>query len=172
MQNFTWSNFGILVKVSKSPTMILIENEQGQVLRMSLSKYQGSAIEVYQKAQQLIGNAVTVRTSQNTANWSTTEWFSDLKKESNLSAPVAIIDKTTCLSCDGEGFYFFAGGTKRNSCSNCEGTGIRPEFREPKERTVKLSDKKKFSVKPLNDYSNSYVDGDLGYINTKYWNGN
>lgn len=174
MQNFIWTSFGILSKVSKSSSMVLIENEQGQVLKMSLSKYQESAIEVYQNAQKLVGKVVTVRTSQNTGNWSTSEWFSDLKlehtlQESNLNESMTIKDKTKCLSCDGKGFYLFAGGSKKNTCSNCKGTGIRPEFREKKENAFKSDHKEAISVK---DYSNSYVEGDLGYINTKYWNGN
>lgn len=180
MTNFVWTSFGTLVNVSKSPTMVLIENVQGQVLKMSLSKYQESAIEVYQKAQQLVGKAVTVRTSQNTGDWSTSEWFSDLKLEQeNMTHQLGdlkkVTDKNKCLSCQGKGFYLYAGGKRKNTCSNCDGTGIRKEFRVKRDKPFNAGEERgqiDRESRSLTDYSKSYVDGDLGYINTKFWNGN
>jgi hypothetical protein len=45
---------------------------------MSLIKYQESAEVVYSKAQNLVGREVSISTSQNTSDWSTSEWFSDI----------------------------------------------------------------------------------------------
>lgn len=176
MTKYIWTNFGKLTRISKTSSLVLIENDNGQVLKMSLNKYRESAISVFEKAQQFQNKQIVVRTSQITGNWSTSEWFSDLKlgddfKQSNTNnEPLKIEAKARCLNCDGKGFYLFAGGSKRNQCSNCEGTGIRPEFREKKSMTTsppEINNTSQF----LSDHSNSYVQGDLGHINTKYWNG-
>ena len=248
MNNFVWTNFGRLISVSKSSSMVLIENDLGKVLKMSLNRYKDSAISVYQKAEQLINKTVIVRTSQNTSNWDSAEWFSDLKAEqeikkssnvgdfvgdedeipqknrcfnwegkgyylydgdkknicsncngSGIKAEVrakkqaqethqkqknkntfidnkadGIPPKNRCLSCTGKGFYLYGGG-KRNICTNCEGTGIRTEVRMKDKVHVfqggNLQENNNSTTYPT-DYSNSFVDFDLGRINTKFWNGN
>ena len=77
--NFVWNDFGRLKKVDSDNSMIYITNSEGEVLKMSKRKYKESALGVNNKAENLIGQSVQVRTSQNTANWSSTEWFSDIK---------------------------------------------------------------------------------------------
>lgn len=185
MGNFVWNNFGKLVKVTLSPSLVLIENECGKVLKMSLNRYKESAQQVYQNALKLKGQMVTVRTSQNTGNWDSAEWFSDLKLDSVMQGPNSdsniaenqvdkIAQKDRCLSCEGKGFYLYAGGSKTNSCSNCAGTGIRAEARKKKEIPFNSKDSTQINHRPTissRDYSNSYVQGDLGGINTKFWNG-
>jgi hypothetical protein len=76
---FVWNEFGTLKDVRKSPSLVIIENEQGDILKMSIKKYKESALKVYEKSKPLIGKSVIVRTSQNTADWSTQEWFSEIK---------------------------------------------------------------------------------------------
>jgi hypothetical protein len=46
---------------------------------MSIKKYKQMANAVMAKAKILKGQAIQVRTSKNTANWSSLEWFSDVK---------------------------------------------------------------------------------------------
>ncbi len=79
MNNYKWNNFGTLTSVSKSGNMVLIKNSDNKVLKMSLTKYKNTAIAVYEKAQTMVGKSVTVRTSQNTNNWDTNKWFSEIK---------------------------------------------------------------------------------------------
>jgi len=83
--------------------------------------------------------------------------------------------KDKCLSCEGKGFYLYAEGKHRNTCSHCEGSGIRAEVRLGTYESVGLkpvSTSKYDSPTRETDYSDSYVQGDLGRINTEYWNGN
>jgi predicted transcriptional regulator len=61
--------------------MIYIVNSQGLKLKMSVAKYKATAKRVKQQAKSLIGSNVRVRTSKNTANWSSAEWFSDILSE-------------------------------------------------------------------------------------------
>tara|TARA_R110001592_G_C13144162_1_gene747576 strand:- start:1129 stop:1977 length:849 start_codon:yes stop_codon:yes gene_type:complete len=35
--------------------------------------------------------------------------------------------RDACLSCEGKGFYLYAGGSKSNRCTICSGSGVRPE---------------------------------------------
>lgn len=78
MNKFVWNEFGILASVRKNEAMVFIENSNGVVRKMSVKKYKESALEVYEKAHSMIGQAVTIRTSQNTSNWDTQEWFSEI----------------------------------------------------------------------------------------------
>lgn len=75
---FAINDFGTLKNVTKNDRVVEITNTNNQSLVMSRSKYQESADRVYTKAQSLIGKEVRVQTSQNSANWSTSEWFSDI----------------------------------------------------------------------------------------------
>ncbi|MDN3716537.1 hypothetical protein [Vibrio breoganii] len=79
MNNFVWNNFGILKSVTKSGTMVLIKNNSRDTRKMSINKYKESALEVYEKAQTMIDKPVMLRTSQNTNNWDSNEWFSEIE---------------------------------------------------------------------------------------------
>lgn len=72
------NDFGTLSKVSKDYSFVWITNTNGDKRKMSISKYKESAEAVYNKAQALVGKEVSVLTSQNTSDWSTSEWFSDI----------------------------------------------------------------------------------------------
>jgi hypothetical protein len=75
---FVWNSFGVLDKVSKDSSYVYIQNVVGNSLKMSMGTYKESALNVYEKALNLTGQNVEVRTSQNTSNWSTHVWFSDI----------------------------------------------------------------------------------------------
>lgn len=75
---FVINDFGTLKDVTINDQVIEITNTSNQRLVMSRIKYKDSADRVYSKAQNLIGKDVKVQTSQNTANWSASEWFSDI----------------------------------------------------------------------------------------------
>jgi len=75
---FVRNDFGKLSSVRKDYSFVWITNTDGQSRKMSLSKYKESADAVYSKAQTLIGKEVSILTSQNTSDWSTSEWFSDI----------------------------------------------------------------------------------------------
>lgn len=75
---FVWNNFGTLSKVEKTTSYIIITNHKGYERKMSRHKYQESAEWVYKASLELIGKEVEIRTSQNTSDWSTSEWFSDI----------------------------------------------------------------------------------------------
>ena len=72
------NDFGILAEVLISGSFLVIRNTDGKTRKMSRSKYKESADEVESKAKGLIGKAVGIRTSQNTGDWSESEWFSDI----------------------------------------------------------------------------------------------
>jgi hypothetical protein len=72
------NDFGTLSNVKKDYSCVWITNTNGERRKMSISKYKDSAQEVYAKAQTLIGKEVSILTSQNTSNWSASEWFSDI----------------------------------------------------------------------------------------------
>lgn len=72
------NDFGTLSNVKKDSSFVWIINSVGDIRKMSRSKYKESAEEVYSKAQTLIGKKVRIRTSQNTAEWNESEWFSDI----------------------------------------------------------------------------------------------
>ena len=75
---FVRNDFGTLSRVNKDYSFVRITNTNGDSRKMSLSKYKESAEAVYSKAQALIGKEVSILTSQNTSNWSASEWFSDI----------------------------------------------------------------------------------------------
>jgi hypothetical protein len=72
------NKFGTLKSAELSGSFVIITNTDGESRKMSRTKYQESADEVYSRAQSLIGEQVSIRTSQNTANWNSDEWFSDI----------------------------------------------------------------------------------------------
>lgn len=75
---FVWNNFGVLSEVSKDKSYVYIKNKTGKSLKMSIRTYKESALDVYEKALTLKGQNIKVRTSQNTSNWSTEVWFSEI----------------------------------------------------------------------------------------------
>ena len=72
------TDFGKLSNVTKNDSLVNITNTNGDSRKMSVRKYKESAEAVYSKAQTLIGKKVSILTSQNTSDWSTSEWFSDI----------------------------------------------------------------------------------------------
>lgn len=75
---FVRSDFGTLSNVNKDYSFVWITNNKGDRRKMSITKYKESAEVVFAKAQTLIGKEVSILTSQNTADWSTSLWFSDI----------------------------------------------------------------------------------------------
>ena len=75
---FVRNDFGTLSNVKKDNSFVWITNTNGESRKMSLSKYQESAEAVYTKALTFVGREVSILTSQNTSDWSTSEWFSDI----------------------------------------------------------------------------------------------
>ena len=75
------SDFGTLSQVEKDNSMVWITNTKGDRRKMSLNKYKDTAENVYSKAPGLIDQEVSILTSQNTSDWSPSEWFSDIFKK-------------------------------------------------------------------------------------------
>jgi len=76
---YVWREFGQLQEVVMTVSHIVVRNVHGEQRQMSRRKYKHSADEVYKKSLKLIGEYVTVRTSQNTNNWNSDVWFSDIQ---------------------------------------------------------------------------------------------
>ena len=79
-QNFSNNNFGVLKYVTKDEKYVRIQNEDGEMRLMSRKKYRHNADAIEKKARALIGKKVSIRTSQNTKDWSTDKWFSDINE--------------------------------------------------------------------------------------------
>ncbi|MDC5706973.1 hypothetical protein OPW41_19360 [Vibrio europaeus] len=180
MNIYIWREFGILKSVNATDSTLYITSSCGTTLKMSLRKYKQQGLLVKKKAEAMLGSQVIVRTSQNTAQWSTSEWFSELKTSSDVNnqkvtEPQKRNHNEQCLSCEGKGFYLFCGGTRKQTCSNCGGSGVRAEALNSKAngwfRNQKVESEPTERDVQLKDYSRSYVEGDLGHINTKFWNG-
>ena len=75
---YAYTDFGTLTNVENNGFFVVITNANGETRKMSVSKFKESAERVYSKAQNFIGQEVMIQTSQNTANWSPSEWFSDI----------------------------------------------------------------------------------------------
>lgn len=80
MSGFVWHDFGVLTRCVIDNGYVIITNDANKSLKMSMGRYKESALHVHDKALRLIHSPVTVRTSQNTSNWSTGEWFSEIEK--------------------------------------------------------------------------------------------
>lgn len=78
MSGYVWTHFGVLTKVSADNRMVTITNKAGSTRQMSMVAYKESAEVVYHKSFSLIGQAVDIQTSQNTAEWNPQVWFSDI----------------------------------------------------------------------------------------------
>ncbi|HGE8266095.1 TPA: hypothetical protein ACGD2I_000492 [Aeromonas hydrophila] len=88
MSGYVWKQFGILAKVSADGQMVTITNEAGSTRQMSMLAYKESAEAVYHKCFPLIGQAVNIQTSQNTAKWNPLIWFSDVSVTTNFKITV------------------------------------------------------------------------------------
>lgn len=75
---FAWNNFGILDKSKEDDRYLYIYNQNGDWRKISKAKYSKAIPNLKDKIETLKGKPILFRTSQNTATWSTTEWFSDI----------------------------------------------------------------------------------------------
>ena len=75
---YSWNNFGVLIKESEDNQYLYIHNPDGQTRQISKSKYATSIADLRVKIQKLLGKPIIFRTSQNTSNWTTSKWFSDI----------------------------------------------------------------------------------------------
>ncbi|MGB1262995.1 MAG: hypothetical protein ACPG52_08815 [Cognaticolwellia sp.] len=78
--SYQWNKFGKLEDVALGEKYVILMSEDNKYKKMARYTYKDSAMEVYQKAKNLIGIEVTLRTSQNTAEWPPEIWFSEIKK--------------------------------------------------------------------------------------------
>ncbi|MNU00286.1 hypothetical protein D3C72_2433720 [compost metagenome] len=78
MSGYVWTHFGVLAKVSADDRMVIITSQAGSTRKMSIEKYKENSAVVYHKCFRLIGQAVDIQTSQNTAKWDPLVWFSDI----------------------------------------------------------------------------------------------
>ena len=77
---FVWSPEAKgLKQVTNGLTAVSLIFDDGSSVKMSKRKYKHLADAMYLKAQKMIGQKVFYRTSQNTATWSPSAWFSDVK---------------------------------------------------------------------------------------------
>ena len=76
--NFVWSEFGVLDHcILNKDGYLKIYNDKGEVRKMS-PKYKDLFEAVCKKANNFKGQNVSIRTSQNTNSWLTSDWFSDV----------------------------------------------------------------------------------------------
>ena len=88
---YSWNNFGVLIKESEDNQYLYIHNSDGQTRQISKSKYATSIADLRVKIQKLLGKPIIFRTSQNTSNWTTSKWFSDINiDETGLLSPNSI----------------------------------------------------------------------------------
>ena len=77
---FVWSpEAKDLKQVTNGLTAVCLIFGDGSSVKMSKRKYKHLADAMYTKASKMIGQKVFYRTSQNTANWAPSQWFSDVK---------------------------------------------------------------------------------------------
>jgi hypothetical protein len=89
---YSWNNFGVLAKESEDNQYIYIHNPDGQTRQISKLKYASSIPILRIKIQKLLGKPINFRTSQNSADWTTSKWFSDINiDETGLLNPTAVI---------------------------------------------------------------------------------
>ena len=81
--HFVWSpEAKELKQVTSGPTAVSLIFADDTSVKMSKRKYKHLADAMYTKAQKMIGKSVFYRTSQNTAKWEPSAWFSDIKEAS------------------------------------------------------------------------------------------
>ena len=85
--NFIWTEFGKLVDYDDGdfdPRYLFIINDNNERRKISIQKYGASVDIIRQKINALLDKNIQIRTSQNTGNWSTEEWFSDLSLSNTI----------------------------------------------------------------------------------------
>lgn len=97
MGQYHWSSFGTLTDVSKNRDEVIIRNSFNEVRIMSIRAYKKNAIEIYEKALNLIGKQVEIRTSQNSKEWSPKKWFSEINKVNQTCSESETIGETEPL---------------------------------------------------------------------------
>ena len=76
--NFVWNEFGVLDHcILNKDGYLKIYNDKGEVRKMS-PKYKDVFEAVCKKVNNFKGQNVSIRTSQNTNSWLTSDWFSDV----------------------------------------------------------------------------------------------
>ncbi|MGB0343470.1 MAG: hypothetical protein ACPGGG_08550 [Parvibaculales bacterium] len=87
---FVWNKFGVLDDRDEDERYFYIFNENGDWRKISKEKYADSMPDIREKVEQLLAakKPILFRTSQNTGDWSTGEWFSDVSlDEENWNSP-------------------------------------------------------------------------------------
>lgn len=74
---FAWNDFGVMATPEEDDRYLYAVNVAGDRRKMSKGKYP-NWVRIREKLIMLEGKNCIVRTSQNTANWSTSIWFSDV----------------------------------------------------------------------------------------------
>lgn len=93
---FVWTKFGVMAAPAEDGRYIYAMNTAGEARKLSKYKYPNHQ-ELKRKCISLIGYPTVIRTSQNTANWSANEWFSDISLDDQHSErlPKSGSDQTT-----------------------------------------------------------------------------
>lgn len=86
---FTWTKFGIMAPPQEDAFYLYAVNTDGSKRKLSKRTYP-TAPAIKQKCISLIGHPTVIRTSQNTANWSTSEWFSDISLDDTNTGNLSI----------------------------------------------------------------------------------
>lgn len=79
LTNFVWSEPKTLKQVIKNDSLVSLIFDDNTKVKMSRKKYRDAADDVFNKATALKGQQIVYRTSQNTGDWSSDQWFSDIK---------------------------------------------------------------------------------------------
>ncbi len=74
---FVWNEFGVLGPHQEDDWYLYAVNEDGVTRQISKRKYPNYP-KIREKLEILLGKRVQLRTSQNTSDWSTDKWFSDV----------------------------------------------------------------------------------------------
>ena len=86
---FTWTKFGIMAPPQEDAFYLYAINTDGSRRKLSKRTYP-TAPAIKQKCISLIGHPTVIRTSQNTANWSTSEWFSDISLDDTNTGQLSV----------------------------------------------------------------------------------
>ena len=85
---FVWTKFGVMAPPMEDHRYVYAMNTAGESRKLSKFKYPNHQ-ELKQKCTSLIGLPTVIRTSQNTANWSASEWFSDISLDDEHTGELA-----------------------------------------------------------------------------------
>ena len=80
---FSWNQFGILAFSREDSDNFYIVNAQKEERKVSKKAYAAQIPNLKKKVEALKGKPILFRTSQNTADWSTGTWFSDIDIDEN-----------------------------------------------------------------------------------------